>query len=158
MKVLGLRCRVAPEIEEFRRRGAQLLRADRIAGRRHLEFAVQQAERAMRRGKSICNELPMEVMVRAAATRQIGTAIERLGVQGHREVALVCEEVPKELLARYECAPCEDVLELSQEKVQELMEAYGIGEEEVEAAGGCGSRAEAVQLLVLERIALMWVE
>jgi len=156
VKLLGLRCARAPDVEEFRKLGAQLLRAERIAGRRHLEFALEQAERAFRRGKNICNDLAMEVLVRAAATRQIGTAIERLGVRGAKEVVLVCEEVPEELLASYGCRECEDVLELSEEKLPGLMQSYGIAGEELEAVGGRAE--EAVQMLIIERIALMWVE
>jgi KEOPS complex subunit Cgi121 len=160
MKIFPLLCGTPPEPEAPSRYGMQLLDARNIAGREHLEFALEQAKRAFERGENIAADLRMEVLVRASATRQIKTALERLGIGSTTEVVAVAEEVPREFLERYSCSACEEVLEVTPEKYQRLKEVYGISEEEVRtlAEEGFSSRVRVLVALIKERIALLNAE
>ncbi|WP_456474136.1 KEOPS complex subunit Cgi121 [Candidatus Pyrohabitans sp.] len=160
MQILPLRCDSPPGAEAPKRYGIQLLDAHNLAGREHLEFAVEQAKKAFERGENISTDFLIEVMVRASANRQIKVALERLGIRGSREVVAVAEEIPKEFLEHYSCRECEDVLEMTEEKYQRLKEMYGITEVEIQtlAEANFQSRAGVLRELIKERIALMAAE
>jgi KEOPS complex subunit Cgi121 len=89
IKIIGARGRTRP-IDEFISRinrletkhsaTIQFFRADRIFGREHLESAVEMALRAEERGTARSKTLGMEILLYAAAERQITLAIEKLGV------------------------------------------------------------------------------
>ena len=157
MKIVPLLCDSPPEPEVVEKYRVQLLNAGCLAGREHVEFAVEQARRAFERGENISDDFLIEVLVRASATRQISVAIERLGIGDTREVVAVAEEVPEELLERYSCRACEEVLEVTPEKYRRLQEVYGITEEEVSTLAGedFRSRVRVLRLLIRERIALL---
>ena len=68
----------------------QVFRADRIFGREHLERAVELAQRNWQRGNASAHTLGMEIMLFAAAERQIGLALEKLGIDDDsREFGIV---------------------------------------------------------------------
>lgn len=67
----------------------QLLRADRIIGREHIETAVELASRSWSNSPR-AKTLGMEILLYAAAERQISMAIEKLGItQGMSKFAVV---------------------------------------------------------------------
>ena len=68
----------------------QVFRADRVFGRQHLERAVELAQRNWEGGNASAHTLGMEVMLFAAAERQIDLALEKLGVEKDtKEIAIV---------------------------------------------------------------------
>jgi len=157
MEILPLLCETPPEPEVLKRYNIQLMNARNLAGREHVEFAVEQAKRAFERGENISDDFLIEVLVRASATRQINVAIQRLGIGDTTEVVAVAEEIPGEFLKRYSCRACEDVLEVTPEKYQRLKEIYGITEEEIQTLAGESfeSRVRVLRQLIKERIALL---
>ncbi len=157
MEILPLLCGTPPEPEVLKRYNIQLMNARNLAGREHVEFAVEQARRAFERGENISGDFLIEVLVRASATRQINVAIQRLGIGDTTEVVAVAEEVPAEFLKRYSCRECEDVLEVTPEKYRRLKEIYGITEEEIRtlAEESFESRVRVLRQLIKERIALL---
>lgn len=68
----------------------QLLRADMVFGQAHLQTAVDHASRSLREGRNSSSSIATEMMLYAAGTRQIGKAIEKMGIRsGDAEIALV---------------------------------------------------------------------
>ena len=68
----------------------QAFDADLIAGRAHLESAVEHARRSFERGENVARDFGVEIMLYAAGRRQIDRALE-LGVRegGNRLVVVV---------------------------------------------------------------------
>jgi tRNA threonylcarbamoyladenosine modification (KEOPS) complex Cgi121 subunit len=160
METLPLLCDKAPDVEALKRYKIQLLDARCLAGREHLEFAVEQAKKAFERRENISSDFLIEVLVRASATRQIKVALERLGIGDSREVIAIAEEVPRDFLERYSCRVCEEVLEVTEEKYKRLKEIYGITEAEIQTLAGASfeSRVHVLKELIKERIALIAAE
>lgn len=133
----------------------QVLDAGLIAGKEHLEYAVEQAEKAFKRGCNISADPLIEIIVRASAQRQIRKALETLGVKNSRRVYVLCEELPPRLLEEYGCVECEE--EITRDKYDALKEAFKVGEKEISAVAGrdFGERAEALVEIIKERIALL---
>jgi len=152
MKFFALRCDEAMDekvVEDFPQ--LQVLDAKLIAGEEHISFAIQQAERAFRKGRNISSREALEVLVRASAQTQIREAIERLGVEEEKEVVVIAPEEPEMLMERYGCRKVD--LELTPEKLEGIKAEFGIGKEEIKATGY--GEEEAVKAIVRERIALL---
>lgn len=138
-------------VAALRERGCevQLLRADRILGRDHLAAAVARADRAFAAGRNVAASWPLEVLRYAAGERQIGRALDALGLApGPARVASVVRGDPEPLagLARELAWRRDDAaLEFSPEKLA----AWGLDAREV-AALPPARRAD----LGLERVAL----
>jgi KEOPS complex subunit Cgi121 len=129
--------------------------ADLMAGRAHVDAALGRALRAVRTGTAISSTLEMEALLSAAGNRQCSVA-ERFGIHEGLNRAYVCTCPPAETAYRDLPALMEFVDEdwetLPAEKVERLMEAFGITPREIEAAGPGRFRD-----LVLERVALLEV-
>lgn len=68
----------------------QLVRADRVHGRDHLRHAATLAARAIAEGRARTADLPTETLLYAAGERQVGRAIDVLGLRdGLASVAAV---------------------------------------------------------------------
>lgn len=68
----------------------QVFDASRIFGKEHLEIAAGKAERAFEQGRNLSNTPATEIMLYAAAERQISQAIKKLGLrEGIEELAIV---------------------------------------------------------------------
>jgi len=77
------------DIEEFLRKlkavgiknntTIQALDADKLAGEKHVMFAVEKALNSFKAGRNIANDLAKEILLYAAGTRQINKAIH-LGI------------------------------------------------------------------------------
>ena len=123
----------------------QIFRADRIFGKEHLQTAIEISMRSWDRKTARGNTLAMEILLYAAAERQISEAIKNLGFNETtmKFAVVTIGQVPPKLLL--------DALELQQS--DEVLEAEGkdhsifdISSEELKMAN--------VSDLVLERIAL----
>ncbi len=130
-----------------------ILDADRIAGTKHVEAAIQHAIRAFREKSSIADSLEMEILLYAGGTRQ--TSIGRdFGIVAETRNLYLCfippsAEAVKEMgqWVRY----VEDYPEeINEEKATRLALLFGITREERDAAG-----EDRIQDLVLERVALL---
>src|SRR5512136_353487 len=67
----------------------QVLDADKLAGERHIRFAVEKAMNSFKASTNIANDLAKEIMLYASGTRQISKAM-RLGInKGKNNIALV---------------------------------------------------------------------
>jgi KEOPS complex subunit Cgi121 len=131
------------------------LNADLMAGRAHVEAALERALRAVRAGTAISSSLEMEALLFASGNRQCSIA-ERFGIHEGENRAYVCLCPPADgtfgdLAAIMEFVD-EDWEILPEEKQGRLAEAFGITPEELAAAG-----PGRFQELVLERVALLEV-
>ncbi len=153
MEYFPLYCEKPVGSEAIDRYGVQIINADLIAGKEHIEFAIAQAERAFKNSTNFSNSLPLEVIVRASAQRQVKVAIDRLGVRGDSRV-IVLDKLPAEFMEEYRCTVSEEVLNITPEKLQKLIKIYGISQEEMEASH-TGDAGETVKNLIIERIALL---
>lgn len=147
------------DVEDFlrklKRRGeekkitVQALDADKLAGERHIRFAVKKAVNSFRTGTNIANDLAKEIMVYASGTRQISKAMG-LGIhKGENNIVLVAVGEEADLSEFNEIMP-KRVLEYNESKKEAVMRAFNITKEEVGATG-----EEKIPELVLERVALV---
>ncbi|AEA47993.1 KEOPS complex subunit Cgi121 [Archaeoglobus veneficus] len=138
------------DVEEFLlpfRDCAVFLNADYIADETHAELAARKALRAWHDGRNVAKTLPVEVILYAAATRQINRAME-LGLKtGTNRVVVVvlgdCIDKVSSVLKE------ENVLKMDEEKIVRLKQFFRITDEELEVAG-----VEKLPLLVRERVVL----
>lgn len=122
----------------------QLFRADRIFGKEHLQTAAEMAARAWASSPRT-KTLGMEIMLYAAAERQITGAIDKLGVQDDTtETAIITvgQIDPDEVLTALNLQRADDVLD-AEGKDHSI---FQISQEEMSFA--------SVSEIVLERIAL----
>jgi KEOPS complex subunit Cgi121 len=127
----------------------QALDADKLAGEKHIRFAVEKAMNSFKTSTNIANDLAKEIMLYASGTRQISKAM-RLGIhKGKNNIALVAVGKEPNLSAFNEIKP-KPVLEYNESKKEAVMEVFNITNEEIEAVG-----EEKISELVLERVALV---
>ncbi len=109
----------------------QLLNADAIAGRRHIEHGVNQAFLAFERGENLANDLSVEICLRCSAQRQISKAFNLLGLkEGPMNLCAIlidCDDYTSQLSSLFDLD--EGVLTPD---VDMLKEIYGISDEELE--------------------------
>jgi len=142
----------------------QFFDADLVATQHHLYFAVLNALQAFRNKTNISKSLAVEAMLYASAQRQIRKAIQRCGIKSEtsRMAVVVIGEKPAEIEFLLEAiAVCvgaerdEAVLEMSEAKLEKIMEAFQVKAEEVKTMMKNGNLDEAVVSLVVERVALL---
>lgn len=155
MKIIALKCRRPLNKEVLKRyKHVQIIDSRLIAGEEHIEFAVEQAEKAFKRAENLSNDFFIEVLVRASTQRQIKKAIEIFGLRNSREAILICREFPKEILKEYKCE--EASLEIDEKKYERIKELFNIDENEIRTAARSGEKKENVlKNIVKERIALI---
>ncbi len=146
----------------------QLIRADRVAGPEHLQFAARNALLAHGGKRRHARSLAVEFLLYASCTHQISKAIERLGVTGKtRNVALAAfakrdkdvEGLAEEAAHAVRGRLADSILEVSGKKIEGLMKAYGVTSKELEAAKVAKeSNIDALKRLIIERSALVAVE
>lgn len=132
----------------------QALDANKIAGERHIQFAVEKAIKSMDLGRNIANTLSLEILLYASGKRQINKALS-IGVsRGKNNIALVVVgDSNNEDLAISELKKLIDekpVIEYTENKKTAIMEFFDITKEEINAVG-----EEKIPELVLERVALV---
>jgi len=127
----------------------QLFRADRIFGREHLQAAAEMADRSWTGGIARARTLGMEIMLYAAAERQISGAIEKLGIEdGMTEIATVVigNIEPDTILDALDLQRADDVLE-PEGKDHSI---FDISQDEMNMV--------SIPELVLERVALSEID
>lgn len=138
---------------------SQLFDAAKVAGFAHLAHAGRLALLAHLRGSGFTDTLSMELACWTAGERQIGRALEKVGLrEGTRTVALVSvgekreavEEALERILQETGIKREDGVVELFPFKVRVLSEVFSL-------PGGMVRKLGA-QKLVLERVALLALE
>lgn len=123
-----------------------------VAGKRHLETAVEHANRSMASGENVANDRAVEILCYAAGRRQISQALE-MGVGAGTTPVLVVVDGPDE--------------DAVAERVESLLgagEAFGLSDPERIATFFQVTDRESeatdasLQALVCERVALLDVE
>jgi tRNA threonylcarbamoyladenosine modification (KEOPS) complex Cgi121 subunit len=141
----------------------QFFNADLIATWEHLYFAALNALTAFATKRNLSRNLAMETMLYASAQRQIRRAIEFIGVKrGVANVGVVVigesssqvEKAVSEVKKRFGKEPDDSVLELSETKIKNIREAFGISDDEVTAVGE-NKAGQSLVNLVVERVALL---
>jgi KEOPS complex subunit Cgi121 len=148
--------------EEFSGLNVQALNVKNLAGFKHILVSVLTALEAINHKLNIAKNLSMEVLVRASVQRQITEAINILGVKKDIcDVTFIvigekCEKVEdalNALIRRYDGHIDEHLLE--EDRSSQIMEIYGISEEEVKAENEYSKgRWEAIKNLIAEKVAL----
>ena len=147
----------------------QLIRADRVAGREHLSFAVRNALKAFGKKYKRSRSIAMEVLLYTSCQRQISKAIQTMGVTAQtREIAMVAmskspgllEELTEGAEKMIGGKLDSEVLEIqSRTKLAELKKFFGIGERELDAGRLPGETdGMALTRLIIERSALLALE
>ncbi|RLF06043.1 MAG: hypothetical protein DRK00_02785 [Thermoprotei archaeon] len=142
---------------------AVALNPEALAGPAHVLTAVEYALKAFRRGRNAARSFHVEVMLFAAATREISRALPLMSPpEGARRVAIACvadtptaclsylERVAREL--RASIAP----LKREPEAAARVAEALGLERRELEATYAVDV-AEAVEKALLSRMALEYL-
>ncbi|MCX8204558.1 MAG: KEOPS complex subunit Cgi121 [Candidatus Nezhaarchaeota archaeon] len=144
----------------------QLFDWRKVMGPLHLLQASALAYKAFREGRMLTKSLSIEVMLYAAGEKQIKEAIARLGVRESRIAALCL--APSEEEARRGLSKAMEVLRASEDeglieaglsKVKDVIEAFKISREEIEAVSRQGEDlAKTLTKCVLSRVAELDVE
>lgn len=139
LKIIGLKGEISSvsdtlnQINSFKKDDEiiQLLNADAVAGRRHIEHGVNQAFLAFKRGENLANDLSVEICLRCSAQRQISKAFDLLGLkEGPMNLCAIlidCGDYTDELSNLFSID--DDVL---LPEVLKLKDTYSIGDDELE--------------------------
>lgn len=132
----------------------QAINADRVAGEKHLQFAVSKALRAFRQGKNAAKDMGIEVMRYASGKRQIEEAFSMGVHEGQNNIVFVvmgksdavstCLELLKQMIIS------DDVIPYIPSKREEIILQFGITADEIVVVG-----EQMVPELVIERVALV---
>ena len=130
-----------------------------VVNRRHLERAVELADRAIDRGEAIARDRAVEILLYAAGRRQITDALE-LGVsEGENRVVVLVDAGDDAAEIESDTADAVrsrvvDTVEptLGEYDAERVREYFDIGEQELDVVDG------DLEALVLERVALLVVE
>ena len=132
----------------------QTLDADKIAGERHVRFAVKKATDAMEAHTNVANDLGVEIMRYAAGERQIEKAF-LIGLhEGENRAVFVLVGDEQSLSvtsnALLEIIVEKTPLDYSPSKRESIISQFNITESEIEAVG-----EDKIPELVIERVALV---
>ncbi len=158
LKIIPLKCKLALNKEVLEKlHGVQIVDSRCVAGEEHLRFAIEQAEKAFKRGENVSRDFLVEVLVRASAQRQIKVALDIFGLRDSKQVVAICESLPQEFFGSYGCEVSEEVLKISEEKYEALKKTFHVAEKEIAAVADTDfpSRCAALQSIIKERIALL---
>jgi len=141
----------------------QVFDAERIAGLDHLYFSVLNALKAVESGNKISDSLAMEILLYASGQHQIEKAIQMLGVKPcSSQIVIVILSKTKEKLMEtmlriskiIEGEQSDEVINLTDEKIQVLKSTFKISDAELEATLR-KSKKEALTSILIERSALL---
>ncbi len=125
---------------------ASIIDASFVVSIENVKFATEKAIKSWKKGENIARTLPMEILLYAAATRQIKDAL-KLGIKRGKNavyvVLLNCNELPGFKEESFE------KINPDKKQIEKIKEFYGISDEELEIVG-----IEKLDLLIRERIAL----
>ena len=139
----------------------QLIHWRAFASTLHLLQASALAYKAFREGRMASRSLNMELLLYVAGERQIKDALAKVGAREGRAVAICLageegEAVDKlrEALAVLGAAEDDGLLEADPSKAEGLKEAFGVGDEELEASRAEGEGwLSALTRCVMSRVA-----
>ena len=141
----------------------QFFNAQLIATHEHLYFAVLNAMAAFKNQTNLSKNLAMETILYASSQRQIKKAIHLLGIkQDMKNLAAVIigensssvQEVTKEISHQFRKEPDETVLDLSEEKISKIQDAFKITNAQLETLS-THDKQQAIVNLVIEQVALL---
>ena len=142
------------EISSVNNVTVQALNADKIAGKRHLEFAVNKALRAIENGNNRAKDTGIEIMRYASGKRQIEDAFSMGVHEGANNVAIVILGQPSNIESALESIKKliseKPFLDYNESKKDLVVSEYNITEPEIDAVG-----EQKIPDLVLERVALV---
>ena len=149
------RGRIIPAIRDLQSRHGlivQALDADKIAGQKHIHFAVEKALSAFSEQRNIAKDAGMEIMRYASGERQIERALF-MGISDRTErIALVLAGSGSEC-SWPDASELSRIVELDGRScsfcAKAVIEAFNISSEELRAVG-----KERIEDLVIERVAL----
>ena len=171
--ITGFRNVKIEDTEEFLKRACkekrsnveiQFFDAKLVATWQHLYFAVLNALTAFKNKENISKSLAMETMLCASAQRQIRKATELVGIKrDSSEIALLIigerletvESTLSMVLKHVKAKRDDTVLDLSEEKIATIQEAFGISAFEVKTIVKKDEIGRALTDLVIERMALL---
>jgi KEOPS complex subunit Cgi121 len=138
---------------------AQIVDAEKVAGREHLFMAAVNAAKSTETGMAVSKSITVEALLYASAQDQITRALRMLGVSSKSTtIALIvfaqsqeAAELAYSKAAKYIGEEDDGVLEIDDLKMASLMDTFGVGDDELEAVGG----PEALGRLIVERGALL---
>jgi len=150
----------------------QVFDAKKIADWEHLYFSAYHALYAFKKGYNISKKLNIEILLYAAATRQIKVAISRLGItEKTRNVACVIIssnqpdglaktlDAKKEIVSIFNGIEDDRVLALNSEKIMELTSLYQISDQELKLTSKITKdEKSAIKNCIIEKIALLSLE
>ena len=132
----------------------QALDADKIAGERHVLFAVKKATDSMEANTNVANDLGVEIMRYAAGERQIEKAFSMGLHDGENRVvfALVGEEqsISSASTALLDIIDEKPLIDYSPSKRESIISQFNITKSEIGAVG-----EDKIPDLVIERVALV---
>lgn len=109
----------------------QLMDADAIAGKEHLQHGTIHAINAFKRGENLANDLGIEVLLRTSGQRQISKAFDILGLkEGKMNIAVVLIDCPDYFVDELSCIFTRNDAVLEANKAI-LMNLYDIPEKEL---------------------------
>ncbi|MCD6331205.1 MAG: hypothetical protein J7L80_03290 [Thermoplasmata archaeon] len=98
MIVIGAKGKIDVEevLQKLRKfKFAQVLNADLVCGKEHLEVAYERAKRAFKEKRNRCKNIEMEFMLYASCKRQIKDALEFIGAKNEGRYAFVFDGISK---------------------------------------------------------------
>jgi KEOPS complex subunit Cgi121 len=132
----------------------QALNADKVAGEKHLQFAVLKACRAFGQERNAAKDIGIEIMRYASGKRQIEEAFSMGVRQGQNNIVFIvrgeacsvssCMDILKQMLVSA------DVIKYLPSKRDEIIIQFGITADEITVVG-----EQMIQELVIERVALV---
>jgi tRNA threonylcarbamoyladenosine modification (KEOPS) complex Cgi121 subunit len=147
----------------------QLIDLERVAGSRYLFLATYNALRSHRSKNPIARSLAMEILLYVAGEKQIGAALERVGITpetkkvagiavgNSKELVLECGASLSRLLMKAESDELLD--KWNQERVKRVRSGFGIGDREIAALRrGNEDTSQIVERLAIERSAMLAIK
>ncbi len=141
----------------------QAFNARCVVSVRQIHAAAVAAYLAFKAGTNISKKMEIEILLRLAADTQIERALDKLGVRGNTEEVGFCiladnrasaTKMAEELARTIGGVEVDDDYLRNDERLSRAVEFYGIEEAEVKSVQA-RDRAEAVLILILERIATL---
>jgi KEOPS complex subunit Cgi121 len=133
----------------------QLMDANMVYGKQHLQSAVDNALRSFERDDSISSTLAMEILLYASGEYQIRNALEKMGLKSaevEQQIAMVLvadqdpDQLVQELFSKLDLVQDDSVLDGD----VEVLKRFGITDAEIDAI-----LPKKVGDLILERVAMV---
>lgn len=134
----------------------QLVNADRVATKEHLQVASYHAQKAFQQKTATANSLEIETLLYATGQRQIAKALTLMGISPNTKdiAAIICcsptitiSEPVREMLDILKGKEADFVLQMTPKKEKALIKMFEITLEELKSA--------STYELILERMALL---